>query len=176
MKTALAFSSIVVLSIFATLTQAIPRGIKHYTEPITAPNFNLQDLHGVTHQLTDYQGKVVIVNFWAVWCRPCIKEMPSLQNASNQLQKHDVHVIAINIGDQADKIRTFLKDRSLSILILLDQQSKVTASWEVLAMPTTYIVDPTGKIVMRVVGEYDWNDPDLLDQIRSISVKHRKQF
>ena len=76
---------ILFLSIIAS-NHAVSRGIKHYTEPEPAPDFNLPDLHGVTHRLADYRGKVLVVNFWAVWCQPCIKEMPSLQNAGDQLR------------------------------------------------------------------------------------------
>ena len=167
---------VILIIAITTAALAVTRGLKRYSEPLTAPDFNLLDLDGVYHRITDYRGSVVIVNFWAVWCRPCVKEMPSLQNASDILRVHNVQTIAVNVGDTADQIRTFLKRQPLTIQILLDQQSKVSASWKVMAMPTTYILDPTGKIVIRVVGEYEWDDPVLLEQIRSISNNNSSLF
>ncbi len=159
---------IVLLLFFSAPTHAVPRGIRHFAEPDPAPDFSLPDLNGENHRLADYRGKVLIVNFWAVWCRPCIKEMPSLQNASKLLQADGVDVTAINVGDTADQIKAFLKQRPVDFQILLDQQSKVMVNWKVLAMPTTYVLDSAGNIVMRVIGEYQWDDPQLLEQIRSI--------
>lgn len=153
---------------FTSLINAVPRGIRHYAESEPAPDFMLRDLNGVNHQFADYRGRVVIVNFWAVWCRPCVKEMPSLDNARKLLQSDEIDVVAINVGDTADQIKAFLKQWPVDIKILLDQESNVMVNWKVLAMPTTYIIDSAGKIVIRVIGEYQWDDPHLLEQIRSI--------
>jgi peroxiredoxin len=138
------------------------------SETRAAPDFTLEDMQGVTHSLADYQGKVMIVNFWATWCPPCVKEMPSLQRAWEQLRGEDIGVLAINMGEQKQAIEGFIQKHPVELPILLDKDFDMADAWAVSGLPTTYVVDPEGQIVFQVIGEREWDDPDLLEEIRGL--------
>ena len=137
-------------------------------EPQAAPEFSYQDINGNTHTLAGYQGKVVVVNFWATWCPPCIKEMPSLQSASEQLKQDDIHVLGINIGDNKEAIEDFLELTPVDFPLLMDENMDSMALWALKGLPTTHILNPAGQIAFTVLGDKEWDEPSLLEQIRSL--------
>jgi peroxiredoxin len=133
-----------------------------------APEFALADMDGVMHRLSDYRGQVVMVNFWATWCPPCREEMPSMQRAWEQIQDEDIVILAIDVGEDEDTIFTFTADYPVEFPLLLDLDSGVTQEWPVRGLPTTFIVDPQGRIAYRAIGSRDWEDPALLDTLRAL--------
>lgn len=143
--------------------------LERLSETRAAPNFTIEDMQSVTHSLADYQGKVLVVNFWATWCPPCVKEMPSLQRAWEQLRGEDIAVLAVNMGEQKQAIEDFIQKYPVELPILLDKDLEVADAWLVSGLPTTYVVNPDGDIVFQVIGEREWDDPDLLEEIRGLS-------
>lgn len=133
-----------------------------------APAFELKDVDGKLHRLSDYEGKVLVVNFWATWCPPCRAEMPSMQRAWQQLQRDDIEMIAINVGEDEDTIFEFTASYPVEFPLLLDQESTVIDAWGVKGLPTTYVVDTRGRMVYRAIGGREWDDPALLDQLRRL--------
>lgn len=133
-----------------------------------APNFILQDIYGRQHALSDYKGKVVVVNFWATWCPPCRKEMPSMQRAADWLAQYDIALIAIGVGETKRGIMQFLQITPLTFPLLLDTKSKVMEAWSARSLPTTFVLDQAGNVVYLAVGEREWDDPKILKQIRSL--------
>jgi peroxiredoxin len=133
-----------------------------------APEFALADIDGVIHRLSDYRGQVVIVNFWATWCPPCREEMPSMQRAWEQIQDEAMVILAIDVGEDADTIFTFTADYPVEFPLLLDLDSRVIQEWPVRGLPTTFIVDPQGRIAYRAIGTRDWEDPALLETLRAL--------
>lgn len=152
------------------LTAACNAGqeLDRLSETRAAPDFTIEDLQGVTHSLSDYKGKVLVINFWATWCPPCVKEMPSLQQAWEQLRGEDIAVLAINMGEQKQAIEGFIQKYPVELPILLDKEFDMADAWSVTGLPTTYVVDPEGQIVSQVIGERQWDDPDLLEEIRGL--------
>lgn len=138
------------------------------SETRVAPDFTIEDTQGVTHSLADYRGQVLVVNFWATWCPPCVKEMPSLQRAWEELRKEDIAVLAINMGEQKQAIEDFIQKYPVELPILLDKDFDMADAWSVTGLPTTYVVDSEGQIVFQVIGEREWDDPDLLEEIRGL--------
>ena len=136
--------------------------------PQMAPDFTLQDMDGATHKLSDYRGKPVIVNFWATWCPPCREEMPSMERAWNKIKDQGIAMLAVNVGEEEDTIFTFTGDFPASFTILLDTSGKITEQWPIRGLPTTYVVSPEGKLVYRAIGGREWDDEQLLDQIRQL--------
>ena len=132
-----------------------------------APEFALADIDGAMHRLSDYRGQVVIVNFWATWCPPCREEMPSMQRAWEQIQDEDMVILAIDVGEDEDTIFTFTADYPVEFPLLLDLDSRVIQEWPVRGLPTTFIVDPQGRIAYRANGTRDWADPAWLDTLRA---------
>jgi len=131
----------------------------------TAPEFSLSDLDGKIHRLSDYRGKVVVLNFWATWCPPCRFEMPSMQSAWLQTKDLGVVILAIDVGEDEDTIFTFTGDYPVEFPLLMDKDSKVIRQWPVHGLPTTFVIDPDGRIVYRAIGGRHWDDPILLDKI-----------
>ncbi len=124
-----------------------------------APDFELKDLSGNTVKLSDYRGKVVLVNFWATWCGPCKAEMPLLQDRYTTLQGNGLEIVAVNIGEDEDLVRPYVKDLGLDFAIVLDPELAVNDEYRVLGYPTTITVDRDGNVVDVHVGA--WLDEQL---------------
>ena len=131
----------------------------------SAPDFNLKDMEDKLHKLSSYRGRVVIVNFWATWCPPCRFELPSMDKAYQLLKQQDVVMLAINVGEDADTIFSFTADYPVSFPLLLDKDAVVIKQYPVIGLPTSYIINPQGQLVYRVIGTRDWTDPTLLKTI-----------
>ena len=133
-----------------------------------APNFLLPDIDGTQVRLEDFRGKVLVVNFWAVWCKPCREEMPSLERGSRWLERFNGRVITINMGDSPEMIRRFLEKNPVDLPILLDADAETSTNWGVTVLPMTFVVDPEGRLAYRVIGPREWDDPALLVPIRAL--------
>jgi len=166
---------IILLSVCLLLVQGV-----HAEQPLQllqkipgqppAPDFSLVDMDGVTHRLSDYRGRVVVVNFWATWCPPCREEMPAMERAWQQLRKQDVMMLAINVGEDEDTIFEFGASYPVEFPLLLDTTSAVISAWPVRGLPTTFVVDPAGRLVYRAIGGREWDAPELVRQIVGLKV------
>ncbi len=136
-------------------------------EAIDSIDFSLQDTEEKTHKFSDLRGKVVIVNFWAVWCPPCRKEMPSLERLRKKMEKKDVAILAINQGEETEQILSFLwgLEPVPQFPILLDKDMKVSIDWKVTGLPMTFIVNRKGKIIYRMIGGREFDHPDIVKEI-----------
>ena len=127
-----------------------------------APDFTLPDTTGVPHTLSGYRGKMVMVNFWAVWCVPCRKEMPYMQRAWETLRDQGYIILAVNWGDSADDIGKFVESMpAMDFPLLVGGDKAMTNKWSVRGLPTTFIVDQEGRITHFVTGEFRWDEPDI---------------
>lgn len=144
------------------------RSIYELENKIIAPDFSLKDVDGKTHKLSDYRGKVVMINFWATWCPPCRFELPSMQRAYEKLKQSGVEFLAINLGEDADTIFTFTADYPVTFPLLMDLDSSVSNMYPVIGLPTTYFVDPKGRLVYRAVGSREWDEEQMITKILSI--------
>ena len=122
--------------------------------------FNLPNLENVYVSSNEYKGKYILVNFWATWCGPCVRELPSLNNLNKIfLDNNNFEMIAINIGQDASVVKKFLEEKaSVDFTVLLDQKMELS-NWNVQAIPTTFLVDKTGKVLYKSEGEKSWDDP-----------------
>ncbi|HEY5720082.1 MAG TPA: TlpA disulfide reductase family protein [Gammaproteobacteria bacterium] len=133
-----------------------------------APPFTLEDLDGREHTLAQYRGKVLVVNFWATWCPPCVAEMPSLDRLQQALAGTPFQVLALNAGDEPFDVAMFLRRVPVEVPILLDENLVVQAAWGVKLLPTTLVVDPGGRIVYRETGEREWDHPQAVAALRAL--------
>ena len=133
-----------------------------------AVDFTLKDLDGKVHRLSSYRGRVVIVNFWATWCPPCRFELPSMDKAYEILLQQGVVMLAINVGEDADTIFSFTADYPVSFPLLLDKDATVIKQYPVVGLPTSYIINPQGQMVYRVIGTREWTDPNLIKTILNL--------
>ncbi|MDN3722409.1 TlpA disulfide reductase family protein [Roseibium salinum] len=137
---------------------------------IDAPELDIPDLDGVTHRLEDYRGKTVLVSFWATWCPPCRKEMPSLARLSRLLGTEGYAVLAVNVGDKEERIRAFLGEIDHDGLpILLDGNSVLPAKWFIRGLPVTYILNGDGQVIFGAIGERVWDAPAMIAGLKSLS-------
>ena len=134
-----------------------------------APGFDLQDMQGISHQLKSYEGKTVIVNFWAVWCAPCRKEIPAMNQALAILKDENIVILGINVGDSQEAIEDFSEDYPMEFTVLMDKNGLVSQHWQVTGFPTTYIVNQQGQVVHRFVGGREWDEEAMLGSVRAIA-------
>jgi peroxiredoxin len=131
--------------------------------PVNAPQFSLPSLDGRDLKLNDYQGKYLLVNFWATWCGPCKVEMPSLESLHQKFKKRDLSVIAISndiFGEQV--VKPYIQAQNLTFTIGLDPKLKASNKFGVISLPTTFLIDPQGKIIGVLNGAENWMDPKTL--------------
>ena len=128
----------------------------------------LKDLDGGSHRLSDYKGKVVLVNFWATWCGPCRDEMPSIQELKNKLAGKPFVVLAVNLDEPESRIRKFLSQMKLDFIILLDPERKAARAWGARILPASYIIGPDGKIRYTLIGEIDWGHEIVVSRISEL--------
>jgi len=129
-----------------------------------AKDFELVDLEGNTVKLSDYRGKIVLLNFWATWCGPCLKEMPEFNEASKDFENNgDAILLAVNLttggarGETEDKVRKFMNSNGYTMKVLLDKTGKVADQYKIYAIPTTYVIDKDGRIYTYYEGTINKN-------------------
>jgi cytochrome c biogenesis protein CcmG/thiol:disulfide interchange protein DsbE len=131
-----------------------------------APDFTVQTLDGQSVSLSDFKGKVVLVNFWATWCPPCVRETPRLVRVAETYKDQGLVVLGVNTTyqDDPEKVRQFARDQGISYPVLLDAEGVATEKYQSRLMPTTYLIDRNGKIVHTKVGEVD--EATLMEQVQ----------
>ena len=134
----------------------------------TGLDFNLADLKGASHTLTGYRGKVVVVNFWASWCPPCIKEMLSMQRLHNKLSDEAFVMLPVNVGEKKYKVWKFVKLIDFTVPILLDPDSKTFNAWNVSVLPTSFLLDKEGRVRYRVQGDLEWDSEAVVAVIEEL--------
>ena len=132
------------------------------------PPLALQDHSGRAVSLADYRGKVVLVNFWATWCAPCIAELPAMQKLRDKLSAAGFEVLAVNYKDTPKKIDDFLARRPLKLPIPRDADGAAAKTWGVRTFPTSFVIDAEGRIRYWVMGEVDWLSPSVEGRIREL--------
>ncbi len=135
------------------------------------PKLVLKDLDGKPRNLADYRGKVVVLNFWATWCAPCVKEMPALARLSEKLPADRFALLTVNFGESEKRVQAFLKEQGLRLPVLLDRSMDASKPWVDRGLPTTYVIDADGAIRYRVLGELEWDAPAVEARIRSLLPK-----
>jgi peroxiredoxin len=121
-----------------------------------ATDFTLPDLEGKQVSLQHYRGRLIFLNFWATWCIPCREEMPAMEQLHQTFQSQGLAILAVNRKETPEKIKAFLDEYRLSFTALLDAGGSVFRDYQVMGLPTTYLIDREGKLLARGVGGRDW--------------------
>lgn len=143
-------------------------------EPLTvgkvAPDFELPDLTDTTLRLSDYRGKVVFLNFWATWCKPCKEEMPSMEVLYQTFKPEGLVVLAVSIDRVTTKqdIPPFVKSLNLTFPILVDSWGQTDKRYKLMGVPETYIIDREGVLREKVIGPRDWTRLDNLTVVTDL--------
>ena len=146
----ISLSVIIALFFFVASAYALDNGSK-------VPNFTLTDLSGKNVSLSDYKGKVVVLNFLASWCPPCKAEMPEFNEMDREFKKSgDTVLLAINMTDgrreTKKKVETFISEQKYKMRVLLDSEGKASNLFDIRYLPTTYVIDAEGTVTGQLVG------------------------
>jgi thiol-disulfide isomerase/thioredoxin len=151
----------------APAVPADPDRLKPWDGVVTPP-LELDDLEGKPHRLADYRGKVVLINFWATWCKPCRDEMPSIERLRVALEKRPFAVLAVNVGEGPGAARTFAASLPLGFPLLLDRDTRASRAWGARILPATFVVDAGGVARLSYFGELDWAKPEVREQVEKL--------
>lgn len=136
-----------------------------------APDFTLNAICGKRVTLSQFRGKVVILNFWSIWCGPCLVEMPSLNKLYLEFKNKGLVVIAV-AEDPAEKpVRSYIQEKSLAFPVLMDKERKVYFKYSLFGIPVTFLIDKKGVIVEKFIGERDWSSPQIKEKISKLLKK-----
>jgi len=138
--------------------------------PKPAPALKLKDPEGRLHDLAQLKGRVVLINFWATWCPPCRREMPSMERLAQAFEGEAFSVLAVDVGEDADTIDAFTGqlDTTPTFPVLLDTRSRAMQAWKVAGLPTTFLVDKRGRVVASAIGGREFDHPELIRAIREL--------
>lgn len=127
-----------------------------------APDFTVQDSDRSV-KLSDFRGQIVVLNFWATWCPPCIEEMPSLVEMQRRMKAKGITVVAVSVDVDEGAYRQFLKDHNISLVTVRDAAQKSNTLYGTFKYPETYIIDRNGVMRRKFIGAIDWTAPDITD-------------
>jgi len=132
-----------------------------------APDFELVDMNGKTHQLSDYQGQGVFLNFWGTWCKPCEREFPLMDKQYQVYKEKGVQILAVNIAESDFVVQQYIDQRGLTFPVLIDKTKSVMESFNINPLPTTFLINSEGKIEKIITGEMTEEDiKSYMDQIQ----------
>ncbi len=157
------------LSAFAFAGTTHAQKGRWYPEDEAAPILKLKTVDNQEIDLAALKGRMVIVNFWATWCGPCVAEMPSLQALGARLGAKNAVILGVNYHESPQKITDFQAKHPVNFPLLRDPWQQASGEWKVRVLPTTFIVDAAGVLRYRVVGEVDWGSKDVADRLKKIS-------
>jgi peroxiredoxin len=130
-------------------------------EALEAPDFTLPDVDGRPVRLRELRGKLVFLNFWATWCPPCRLEMPSMERLYQTFKETAFAMLAVSIDRQGvEAVKPFMLELQLTFPALLDEKSAVARQYGLRGLPTTYLIDPEGRLIGAAVGGRDWDRPE----------------
>jgi thiol-disulfide isomerase/thioredoxin len=146
------------------------QGLIVLAERLPAPELALKDGDGRAHSLSGLRGKVVLVNFWATWCPPCRREMPSMQRLYQRFPRGHFEILAVNAGEDDGTIFAFTGtlESAPTFPLLLDLDGRAMRQWPVKGLPTSFVVDKRGRIALRAVGGRDFDSPAVVAQVQAL--------
>jgi len=142
-----------------TADTKVPFGIRYY-DIGAAQNFTLNDIDGEKFELNTTKGHWVFLHFWASWCGPCRKEMPTIQKLADTMQGKNLQIIMVNTAEDEDTIFQFLAAIDVELNSLMDVDGIVTEVWKPRGLPTTFLINPKGEIKYQAIGGREWEKPE----------------
>lgn len=136
-----------------------------------APNLEFVSLGGDQVSLASLRGRVVLLNLWATWCSPCLQEMPELSALHRKYVDNGLVLVGMNVdrADRSDKVRAFVSERRIPFAVWLDPKMRTANALRVIGLPATFVLDRSGRIVLRRIGPITADDPELQEAIESAS-------
>ncbi len=144
-------------------------GAMEFKEEPPAPDFTLPSLDGNQIQLSQYRGKVVLLNFFAIWCVPCQREFPLIEKLYKKYQDKGFVVLAVSLDrDTPEAVKAFVEELHLTFPVVLDPERHLMKMYRVMGLPTTYLISRQGKLLGLIVGERDWGSEKAYQLVNSL--------
>jgi peroxiredoxin len=158
----LRFSATIVCALVLLIFSGCYSGTRPPRIGTAAPDFTVRDSeHSVT--LSQLKGQVVVLNFWATWCAPCVEEVPSLVRMQQRMKSKGVTVLAVSVDADDNEYRRFVKNHSVNLLTVRDPDQKSNALYGTSKFPETYVIDRNGVVRRKFIGAVDWTEPEIID-------------
>ena len=148
----------------------VDMGVETFPSKASQVEIELQDLYGADVNISDFRGKIVLLNFWATWCPTCVVEMPSMEKLHRKLKDKDFALVSISLQDPASEVKLFFKQNELTFTALLDSTGKTVPDFGIRAIPTTLILDKAGRIIGRVMGTREWDSRESVSMFEQLIV------
>lgn len=136
-----------------------------------APAFKIKNKEGVEISLDTLKGNIVVLNFWATWCPPCLEEFPSLERLRHHLRNEKVKILALSVDESWDPVDKLLLDHKAKFDIFLDSSKTIPAMYGTSKFPETFIIDKDGKVDKIFIGAQIWDRGDIIQYIKELSKK-----
>jgi cytochrome c biogenesis protein CcmG/thiol:disulfide interchange protein DsbE len=133
-----------------------------------APSFSVTTDSGRTVSLSNFDGKLLVLNFWATWCPPCIEELPSLNAFAKRMESKGVVVLGVSVDKDEKAYKNFLTQTRLAFLTSRDPDNKINAEYGTFKFPETYIIDKSGKVLRKIISNQDWMSERVIRDTESL--------
>jgi peroxiredoxin len=134
---------------------------------MTAPSFRIVTDSGRTITPREFGGRLLVLNFWATWCPPCVSETPALSAMAERLKGEGVVVVGVSVDKNDAAYRAFVQRNRVAFETMRDPEARLSASFGTFKFPETYVITPDGKVVEKYISDQDWTGADILGQLRS---------
>jgi peroxiredoxin len=134
----------------------------------SAPDFSITTDKGLVLSSASFKGRVLVLNFWATWCAPCVEEIPSLDQFQQRVADSGVVVLAVSVDRNQKLYDRFLKRFPVSFQTARDPEANISADYGTYKYPETYVIDRDGKVVQKVISSRDWTDPDIINFVKRL--------
>lgn len=167
MKTIKNVASLLRICTFVSAILLVP-GVQAGADKHPAPDFTLKSMSGSNVKLSELRGKVVMVNFWASWCGPCRQEMPHLDSLYKRYNKLGFVLLGVNVEEDSSKAAKMMEDMGVSFPVLFDTRNEVSKKYDVVAMPSTVLIDRDGNVRFVHKGYKPGYEADYQTQVRGL--------
>jgi cytochrome c biogenesis protein CcmG, thiol:disulfide interchange protein DsbE len=158
----LALPSVVVGSLVLLVLSGCTTGTRPPRIGSKAPDFTVQDSETKV-TLSQFRGQVVVLNFWATWCAPCVEEVPSLVEMQRRMKSKGVTVVAVSVDADQNAYKQFIQDHNVNLLTVRDPDQKSSQLYGTFKFPETYVIDRNGIMRRKFIGAVDWTDPEVTE-------------
>jgi peroxiredoxin len=135
------------------------------------PGFSLPDLAGRQRSLEEFAGKVVLVTFWASWCRPCIEEIPGIRRLAEAMADQPLAVVGVNVGEGQRRVQAAAGRLGITFPVLLDRDSATFKAWGADVLPTAYVLDGFGRVRYVARGPLEWDREDIIERLQQMAAE-----
>ena len=134
----------------------------------SAPDFSIRAENGKTVTAREFGGKLLLLNFWATWCQPCVQEIPSLDALQKELGPKGLVVLGVSVDKDQKAYTEFIKRFSISFLTARDPEQVINGKYGTLQYPESYLIDRSGKVVEKIVGQENWSAEQMVKHVKSL--------